>query len=274
MRLEEVIAFIANHIDDSVMVCDGAVEQPGPAILWCNPAFTAMTGYSLDEVRGRTPRLLQGPDTDRAALDAIREAMRQGAPVRQDVLNYTKSGQPMWIDLGIKPVRDETGRVAFFVALQRDVTARKRHEIGHIEALESLKSHMATEAVLNARITNLAQNAPGALYQIKVERTGPQQLLFHTQHLTEMFGVGEILPGGDPAPIYANIEPKDRDRLFAAIKTSTASLTPFRAEYRVNHPVKGLCWLASAATPRRGADGAVVFDGYVTDISEKMRALD
>jgi len=274
MHLEEVIAFIANHIDDSVMVCDSVLAPPGPRILWCNPAFTAMTGYTLDEVRGRSPRLLQGPDTDRAALDAISEALRQGAPVRQDVLNHAKSGAPMWIDLGIKPVRDETGRVAFFVALQRDVTARKRHELDHKTALESLRKHIATEATLNARITSLAQNAPGALYQIRVEPSGRRRLTFHTRQLTELFGVDEIPPGGDPAPLYAHIEPEDFHRAFGAARASSASLTPFRAEYRVNHPVRGRRWLATAATPRREADGSIVFDGHVTDISEKMRALE
>lgn len=97
-------------------------------IIYTNPAFTRITGYDAEEVLGRNPRFLQGPDTSQATRMAIREALAAGKPIQVEILNYRKDGTPFWADLSIVPVRDEQGEITHFVASEADITERKRAE--------------------------------------------------------------------------------------------------------------------------------------------------
>jgi PAS domain S-box-containing protein len=104
------------------------LDEPGPETVYVNPFFTEMTGYDRDEILGRSPRMLQGSDTDRAALNRIRTALENEEPVREVVRNYTKDGTPYWNDFFIAPVQDDEGKVTHFVSIQDDVTERRRRK--------------------------------------------------------------------------------------------------------------------------------------------------
>ena len=100
------------------------LDAPGPRIVYANPAFGDVTGYEADDVKGNSPRMLQGEQTDRAALDRIRRALERKEPVREVVRNYTKDGTLYWNDVYIAPVYDDRGAVTHFVSVQDDVTDR------------------------------------------------------------------------------------------------------------------------------------------------------
>ena len=118
------------NLNDMLLVTDAAsIDAPdGPKITFVNPAFERQMGYSRNEVLGQTPRMLQGPETSRAELDRIRAALKAGAPVRSELINYRKDGQPFWLELMITPVCDEEQRVTSFVSIQRDISDRKQAE--------------------------------------------------------------------------------------------------------------------------------------------------
>jgi diguanylate cyclase (GGDEF)-like protein/PAS domain S-box-containing protein len=117
------------RLNDIVIITEAApFRSPGPRIVFVNEAFERRTGYSREEVIGQSPRLLQGPDTQRAQLDRIRAALEQWERVRVDLINYTKAGEPYWVDLDVSPVWDETRRLTHWVAVGRDITERKRDE--------------------------------------------------------------------------------------------------------------------------------------------------
>lgn len=125
MLLEGSIA----RLNDIVIITEAApFRAPGPRIVFVNDAFERRTGYTREEVLGQSPRLLQGPDTQRAQLDRIRVALEQWERVRVDLINYTKAGEPYWVDLDVSPVWDESRRLTHWVAVGRDITERKRDE--------------------------------------------------------------------------------------------------------------------------------------------------
>jgi diguanylate cyclase (GGDEF)-like protein/PAS domain S-box-containing protein len=117
------------RLNDIVIITEaGPFNAPGPRIVFVNEAFERRTGYSPDEVLGRTPRLLQGPGTQRAELDRIRAAMEQWQPARVDLINYKKNGEAFWVDLEVSPVWDHKRNLTHWVAVGRDVTERKTAE--------------------------------------------------------------------------------------------------------------------------------------------------
>ncbi|HWI83803.1 sensor domain-containing protein [Ramlibacter sp.] len=117
------------RLNDIVIITEaGPFNEPGPRIVFVNEAFERRTGYSREEVLGRTPRLLQGPATQRKELDRIRAAMEQWQPARVDLINYKKNGEAFWVDLEVSPVWDEARRLTHWVAVGRDITERKTAE--------------------------------------------------------------------------------------------------------------------------------------------------
>jgi len=137
LRLLESVAVNAN---DAIVITDAEpISHPGPQIVYVNQAFTDMTGYSLEEVLGKTPRLLQGAKTDYATLDKIRAALKAWQPVRVELINYCKDGSEFWVELSITPVTDQKGWYTHWISVQRDITERKQIEEEIFKALEKEK---------------------------------------------------------------------------------------------------------------------------------------
>ena len=111
---------------DSILITDAQLDRPGPRIVYANPAFQQMTGYSLDEVGGATPRILQGEATDRSVLDELRRSLERGQPFEGSVVNYRRDGTPFDVEWRTTPMRDAAGVIRAYVAVQRDVTAHNR----------------------------------------------------------------------------------------------------------------------------------------------------
>jgi len=111
---------------NGVMITDPNLSDN--PLIYCNPAFEKITGYTLDEVLGRNARFLQGNDCQQDGLKEVRAAIREGHECYVVVRNYRKDGTRFWNELTIAPVRDTNGEIAHFVGIQNDITERKRAE--------------------------------------------------------------------------------------------------------------------------------------------------
>ncbi len=117
------------QLNDMVVITEaGTLDAPGPRIVFVNDAFERRTGYTRSEVLGRSPRLLQGKRTQRAELDRVREALQSQQPVRVELINYTKHGEPYWVELEIVPVDYFHRGLTHWVAVARDISERKAAE--------------------------------------------------------------------------------------------------------------------------------------------------
>lgn len=119
---------VVDKLDDSVLITDARIDSPGPTIVYVNRAFTRMTGYEAREVIGSTPRILQGPETDRTVLDRLRVCMKHGRRFEGETVNYRKDGSPYIVNWYIEPLLDADGAPTRFMAVQRDVTAIRKSE--------------------------------------------------------------------------------------------------------------------------------------------------
>jgi PAS domain S-box-containing protein len=104
------------------------IDAPGPRIVYVNNAFEKITGFSRAETIGQSPRILQGPLTDRQECHRIRDGLLRWETTTTTLINYRKDGRTFWNEMTIAPVADSTGWFTHWVSIERDVTQRKETE--------------------------------------------------------------------------------------------------------------------------------------------------
>ena len=150
-RLRLLESVVVNAKDAIIITEAEPIDQPGPRIVYCNPAFLETTGFSVEEVIGKTPRILQCEESDRATLDKIRSALEKWEPVEVEVVNARRDGSRFWIQLSIVPVADEKGWFTHWVSVQRDITERKIAEEAMRQSLKDREERISLESRLAER---------------------------------------------------------------------------------------------------------------------------
>ena len=116
-RLSQVVSQTTNGV--IITDADGCVE-------WINEGMTRISGYSLEDLRGRRPgAVLQGEASDPAVVAQMSEALRRGEPFNVDIVNYARDGQPYWMNINCNPMRDDNGVLQGFMAVQSDISRAK-----------------------------------------------------------------------------------------------------------------------------------------------------
>ena len=115
-------------------------RQPDNPIVFVNRAFLSMSGYSHEEVIGHNCRFLQGAETSRSTIMAIREAIQDRREFSSEILNYRKDGSSFWNALYISPVYNQNKELVYFFASQLDVSRRRDAEeaLGQAQKMEAL----------------------------------------------------------------------------------------------------------------------------------------
>jgi PAS domain S-box-containing protein len=135
---------------ESILITSADLDAPGPSIVYVNPAFERMTGWSGAEVLGKSPRILQGPNTDLRIFADLREKLHGSQIWEGRTVNYRKDGSEFWMEWSIVPLKNKRGEVYQYVAIQRDISAR-------IEAEQRLQEAQAAERVAERARANLAR---------------------------------------------------------------------------------------------------------------------
>ena len=150
-QLLKLLETAVGQAKEAVLITSARLDPPGPQILFVNPAFSEMTGYSQEEVLEKTPRILQGPKSDRAMLQKLREALGRGEPFSGETINYRKDGGEYYVEWDITPIRNSNGQIHHFLSIQRNVTERKSAENRLRELLSQVeRSRNDLDSILNA----------------------------------------------------------------------------------------------------------------------------
>ena len=96
--------------------------EPGYHVVYVNDAFAEITGYSSEEIVGKSPAILQGPKTDPAVLARLNKALSEGKLFHGEAINYRKDGSEFVMEWKIVPIKNENEVTSHYLALQRDVT--------------------------------------------------------------------------------------------------------------------------------------------------------
>lgn len=248
LRLARAIA----SASDGIVISDP--HRPDNPVIYANPAFERITGYSLKEIIGRNCRFLQGPDTAPEALDEIRQAIAAQRDVRVVLLNYKKNGQTFWNELKISPVFSGQGLLLYFIGIQTDITQRKLAE----EALQDSE----------ARHRMLAENINDMISRHTAD--------FRCQYVSPAC---RILLGYDPEELVGRspfdfFHPDD----ISHIKTSFADLLvtteTFISSYRIRRKDGHYIWFETSIRSLHHDDTGEVHEVIAVsrDITERKRA--
>jgi PAS domain S-box-containing protein len=139
----ELFQRIFESVSNGITIAD--VRAPDSPLVYVNPAFERMTGYTTEEAVGRNCRYLQGAERDQPGLTPVRRAVQEGREVRVVLRNVRKDGTMFWNELYLSPIRDRDGMLTHFVGIQNDVTV----EMESTHSLEHRAHHDALTGLVN-----------------------------------------------------------------------------------------------------------------------------
>lgn len=261
----ELLAQVVQGTFEGVTITTADLADPGPRIVYVNPALCGMTGYEPEELLGQSPRILQGERTDRAVLHHLRARLDAGEPFQGQTWNYRKDGTEFVMRWRIDPIRDGDGTTTHFVAFQQDVT----------ESVLETERRRAIEAALaedHERIRLLVEHLPVVTYT--VDQDGPrEQVRYVTGSIQRLTGYTAEEWVGDSDLWFQVVHPEDRaDAIEEWHRTIDASL-PYDREYRMVRRDGGVLWVREKAAATTH-EGRVHIDGILEDISERRFAQD
>ena len=146
-----LLQMMINASNDGITVAEREGEQDN-ILIYVNPAFERMTGYTSEESLYQDCRFLQAGDRDQESLGLIREALRTNGTCREVLRNYRKDGTPFWSELSLSTVKNAEDGQTYFIGVQKDVTiqVRAQQRVAQLEAkVAALEAELAALKATN-----------------------------------------------------------------------------------------------------------------------------
>lgn len=246
------LELVAQNTTNMVVVTNGDRQ-----IEWVNPAYTRITGWTLDEVKGKNPKtFLHGPKTSLVAASRLGAQLRRGQAVTDfEILNYKKSGEPYWVSLSIQPVADESGQITQYVAIESDITQRKRAELESAKILHQLAEaqRLAKLGLLEHDLATGAARCSNELLRLLDAQRGE---------------VEETFEG-----VMQYVHPDDTPKVRRGYERAVNSGAPYDGEFRVLSRQQRLKWVHARGALEGWDDGRrALFRTVIQDITERKDA--
>lgn len=232
----------------NAVVITSADPATGYAVQIANPAFCKQTGYAMEELQGRSLRMLQGPETDPAVIERLRASLKEASYFEGTTFNYRKDGSVYLVRWNISPVRDEDGTLTHFVSVQQDISAQHQSELKNMLLGRALD----------------ASSDPILLTDIQAK------IIFVNHAFTKITGYSvEELIGKTPALLHSG---KHDPGFYAALHKALDNGHAFRATFINRRHDGSLYHVEQSISPILDEHGRVTHYVSVSkDITERVR---
>ncbi|MBD2566673.1 PAS domain S-box protein [Anabaena lutea] len=238
---------------NGIVIAD--VTSPDSSIIYVNPAFERLTGYSAAEVMGQNFLLLQGADINQPGLKELSNAMQLGQDCTVILRNSCQDGSIFWHELNISPVYDIDGYLTHYIGIQTDITERQQAETALLVSQE--------------RLQYLLTSSPAVIYTCKAHEDFGA--IFISENVKAMIGyeAREFIQSSDFW--FSHLHPEDAPKVIAE-RSRASKQTDYSLEYRFLHQDGIYRWVYD--------QGKVVWDeagnplelvGYWADITNRKQ---
>ncbi|MEW6038841.1 MAG: EAL domain-containing protein [Pseudomonadota bacterium] len=232
-------------------------------IIYANEAACRHFGVDLDTLLTWCP-LDFDPNYDEETLRIAIERHRQTGGMTFETLHRVAGGEVIPVEVTTNLFEQGGKRLAMSTA--RDLRPRREAE----ERIKEIERLRAEQAGLR-RLSRFAQCAPGFMYTVEQRTDGSMAMTYASSGVEDVLGLSVAAVLEDIGRIHALVVPEDLGMLQQRKALSRLELSPFQAEYRIRHPVKGERWLEARSMPERQEDGATLWHGFLVDVTERKR---
>lgn len=231
------------------------VTDPAGTVLWVNPAFTRVTGYTAEEVIGRTPRVWSSGTHAQEFYKNLWETILAGRAWHGKIVNRRKDASLYSEEMTIIPVLSEGGQVLNFVSIKQDVTEHERDT----EMLQRSEE----------RYRRLVANLPDVTWTSSENG----QTTYISQNVEDVYGytAEEICTRGEEL-WFGHIHPEDLERVSQGFRNLFFKNESFDSEYRIQHKNGEWIWVHDRALRTHSENGVRYADGVFSDITARKRA--
>jgi diguanylate cyclase (GGDEF)-like protein/PAS domain S-box-containing protein len=196
------------------------------------------------------------PD-DRLRVESLVERSHVGSAFELEYRVRDRDGRWRWLRDRARTRMDNSGTLVLD-GIATDITAMKETEIALRERDELLRK--------------LSERVPGVIYQFRMDPQGGMSFSFVSDGARAVFGVEPGVVRERADEMLGRLHPDDYKRVMETIAESYEKLTPWRCEFRGQHPQRGVRWLQGESLPERLEDGSVLWHGYINDVTERKQA--
>ncbi|MBB4266207.1 sensor domain-containing protein [Roseospira visakhapatnamensis] len=252
---EQWLEMVMNHAADVILTIndEGIIESS-------NAASEAVFGYAPDALIGQSVALIM-PELERLCQDSCLHRVLAGKDSTLlgsgggEFLAQHRTGHPFPIEVALSEVLTEGKR--FFVGVIRDIKDRKAAETALRETQQ--------------RLTNIADNIPGLVFQRILTAEGALRYLYVSGGSLQVLGHPPEAVTRDSALLLNALDPSDRERFLAGLRRSAQTLAPMEDDYKVTSVTGEERWLRGWSRPTRAANGAVMWEGVALDVTDRKR---
>jgi PAS domain S-box-containing protein len=198
--------------------------------------------------------------TERARLDA-------------ELLNLIKGNAPYDIEYCIHRVNDGKLRVVHSMArLMRNRSGKPNMVVGTIQDISGRRKAEESLRAEQEKLSKVAETVPGVICSFRQRPDGSVGMPYASPAVKDVYGLDPEIIAEDMTPVFSRIHPDDLVITYQSIELSANEMSPWHAEFRFDHPVKGEIWIEGRSMPVAEPDGGIIWHGFVMDITERKLA--
>ena len=250
-KANSLIRAVADSTTDAVYVKDIDGNY-----LFCNEVFAILLGKAVTEVFDRDDNVLFEPESAQKVIAWDRKIMATDVQHTYEI-SLSVGGKPRTYTTTKSPYRDSEGNVIGVVGISRDITEQKQAE--------------ADLRAVQARMNLTMESVPIVICSFAMHPDGRAYMPYASPHLFNIYGVNPEDVADDFTPAFERMFMEDRPKVLESVRQSAEAMTPWRYEYRVQHPTRGTLWVEGHSIPSRQQDGTIIWHGYISDITARKQ---